>query len=235
MIDEPLNMDPPFPTLPFHLLKPPLSVPTSWLRQKLYDYNNLNKSVSHHSVVDFLQGSIRNPNLARLRGDMFEPHAHELIQRGGKFWVQRLDSLNGTRIGKPHLVNIHVEGAARTIRRTDHVATLHPHQYGKPVKETCETTLDAVIHPNLTLQLTVSHSATLKSGDLFDVESQLNPLTRPATVTVSHSESASPPTPVPRARTPGPARPPIPIRFPPPHLPSVCSTTSVCRRTCSPT
>ena len=160
---------PRYPNLPFQLLDPPVEVPTSWLRKMIYDYH---KKKHKRSVVDFLEECSGKPKLAGVRGNMFEPHAHDVLSKGGQFWVQQLNT-NGGRQGNVIQHTINVTGVIAPINQLADIANLANNQYGQPVKEIWPTE-DAVKAPDTGMQFTVGTSHSVNVPGLFDVVQQLS-------------------------------------------------------------
>ena len=111
----------------------------------------------------FLKQSRGFPTAAGLRGNLFEPMAHNILAGGGKFWIRKLDE-GGETDSKPfEEVFQRKERLQLSSLRESQLST--EGKYLVPKSKTF-VSVDAIAPPGAAFQMTVSNSYTIHAGGL---------------------------------------------------------------------
>lgn len=114
------------------------------------------------TVLRFLNATSKNPTWSGARGNLFEPLAHERLQDGGTFSVQRfidpLSTKRGAKGERDAAISSLVINAspmpALGVANTAAIASLAAGQYGEPSRSNFPA-IDGVLKPNMLFQMTV--------------------------------------------------------------------------------
>ena len=115
------------------------------------------------AVSDFLIGSTSSPQLAGVRGDLFEAYAHRILSGGGALRVRRLDDGFETTLQIPRSVGTHFVRTPSDLVQCP--SNLH---YCQPIARNFPA-VDAVKLPGSLFQMTVSLSHAIKYTALKSV------------------------------------------------------------------
>ena len=128
----------------------------------------------HVTLRAFLDMTANNPQFSGPRGDLFEPYAHWILQREGKYAVQRfpraLLSTPGSKQERELLqyLDLPASEQAVSLDSPQAITALQPEWYGLPNKSNFAT-IDSAKKPNLLFQMTVSSRHDVNIDGLITV------------------------------------------------------------------